>query len=241
MPLWSYVLAVLLLAVMILVHELGHYWASRRSGIAVAEFAIGFGPRLFGVVRGETEWTVRLIPLGGYVRWYEEGPGAFPDASFGARFRSYLAGPLANFALAFGLLLWLFGPVLGYGPIDALRLGAIEFGRMTTLWFEGIAQLFQGAGLAGLRGPVGIAQDTAMAAVAGTESFLWIGAFLSLNLGIMNLLPLPILDGGRMLLIGLERVRRRPLDPAVEGWMHAVGFLALTALALFTVVKDLLV
>lgn len=241
MPLWAYLLALLLFVAMILVHELGHYWASRRCRIAVAEFALGFGPRLFGVVRGDMEWTVRLIPLGGYVRWHEEGPGAFPDAPMGARFWSYLAGPLANFVLTFGLLVCLFGLVLDQGLVEAFRLATAEFGRMLSMWFTGLAQLFGGGGLAGLMGPVGIAHDTAQAAVQGTPYFLFVGAFLSLNIGLVNLLPLPALDGGRMLLIGLERIRRRPLDPAVEGWMHAAGFLALMALALFTVVKDLLV
>ena len=66
---------VILLGVMILVHELGHFWAALSVGIRVETFSIGFGPRLFGFRRGETDFRISAIPFGGYVRMFGEQPG----------------------------------------------------------------------------------------------------------------------------------------------------------------------
>jgi regulator of sigma E protease len=107
---------VLLLAVMIVVHELGHYWAAVAVGIRVETFSIGFGPRLFGFRRGDTDFRVSLIPLGGYVRMLGEQPGddqAIDPASFQAKARwqraiVIMAGPLMNIILAVLLLTGLY-------------------------------------------------------------------------------------------------------------------------------------
>src|SRR6202161_4374644 len=95
---------VILLGVMILIHELGHYWAAVSVGVKVETFSIGFGPRLFGFRRGDTDFRVSLVPLGGYVRMLGEQPGdeqAVDPTSFQAKARwqraiVILAGPLMN-------------------------------------------------------------------------------------------------------------------------------------------------
>ena len=107
---------VILLGVMILIHELGHYWAALSVGIRVDTFSIGFGPRLFGFHRGDTDFRVSAIPLGGYVRMYGELPGdeaAADPRSFMAKARwqraiVVVAGPLMNVLLAIAIITGLY-------------------------------------------------------------------------------------------------------------------------------------
>ena len=119
---------VLLLAVMIIVHELGHFWAALAVGVRVETFSIGFGPRLFGFKRGDTDFRLSLIPLGGYVRMLGEQPGdeqAVDPASFQAKARwqravVIVAGPLMNILLAIfiltGIYMYRFPKVDDSGP-----------------------------------------------------------------------------------------------------------------------------
>lgn len=108
--------AVVVLGVLIFVHELGHFLVAKRSGVGVLKFSLGFGPKLVGVKRGETEYLLSALPLGGYVKMIGEDPSdqspeaADPERSFsqksvGTRARIILAGPLANFALPV-LIFW---------------------------------------------------------------------------------------------------------------------------------------
>jgi membrane-associated protease RseP (regulator of RpoE activity) len=107
---WQGLLWVLLLIVSVFLHELGHYLAGKRGGMKVTEFFIGFGPRLWSVRRGETEYGVKAIPLGAYVKTpgmtnLEEVPPAdeprtYRAQSYGRRARMVLAGPLMNLAVA---------------------------------------------------------------------------------------------------------------------------------------------
>jgi len=107
---------VILLGVMILVHELGHFWAALSVGVRVETFSIGFGPRLFGFRRGETDFRISAIPFGGYVRMLGEQPGdnaAADPESFQAKARwqraiVIIAGPLMNVLLAVGLITGLY-------------------------------------------------------------------------------------------------------------------------------------
>ena len=105
-----------LLGIMILIHELGHFWAALAVGIKVDIFSIGFGPRLFGFKRGDTDFRLSAIPLGGYVRMAGEQPGdenALDPRSFQAKARwqraiVIIAGPLMNVVLAIGIVTGLF-------------------------------------------------------------------------------------------------------------------------------------
>lgn len=238
MPVWAYAVAVPVFGLLILVHELGHYVVGKRNGIGVAEFAIGWGPRLFGRTFGGTLWTLRALPLGGYVRWADEGQGSFFTVSARARARALFAGPLANLLLTTLLLAVLYGPVQGGGARALWQAFRTTVG-MIGWWFAMLADLLQGEGAA-LSGPVGIAQVTAEQAVAGLEHFLFYVAVLSLNLGLFNLIPFPGFDGGRLIFVLVERLRRRRMDPYVEGWIHAGGFLGLLLLICYTTVRDIL-
>ena len=107
---------VILLGVMILIHELGHFWAALSVGIRVDTFSIGFGPRLFGFRRGETDFRISAIPFGGYVRMLGEQPGddtAADPRSFQAKTRwqraiVIIAGPFMNVLLAVALVAGLY-------------------------------------------------------------------------------------------------------------------------------------
>lgn len=239
MPVWAYLVAVPVFGLLILVHELGHYLAARSCGIAVAEFSIGFGPRLYSFTRLQTEWTLRAIPLGGYVRWHDEGPGAFAGATLGARAWALAAGPLANLGLT-ALLIMLIRGLLWEEGLAALPRALSGTFLMAGAWIQAVLDLFRGSGIEQLAGPVGIAQVTAEAAFGGMEQLLVLAAVLSLNIGLFNLLPFPGLDGARLSFLALERVRRRPLDAHVEGWIHVAGFLILFVLMIFTAVRDLI-
>lgn len=108
--------AIVVLGILIFVHELGHFLVAKRSGVGVLKFSLGFGPKLVGVKRGETEYLLSALPLGGYVKMIGEDPtdpspeAADPARSFsqktvGTRARIILAGPLANLALPV-LIFW---------------------------------------------------------------------------------------------------------------------------------------
>ena len=107
---------VILLGVMILIHELGHFWAALSVGVKVETFSIGFGPRLFGFRRGETDFRISAIPFGGYVRMFGEQPGeetaadprAFQSKARWQRAIVIIAGPLMNVLLAVGLVTGLY-------------------------------------------------------------------------------------------------------------------------------------
>lgn len=113
----SIVLAILALGILIVLHELGHFLVARWCGMKVYEFAVGFGPRLFYFKHGETEYSLRIIFLGGYVRVAgmhpaeedAQDPRSFLQSSPGKRFAMIFAGPLANYITAFFVFLVLFG------------------------------------------------------------------------------------------------------------------------------------
>ena len=105
------VLAIIPLGFLIFIHELGHFWAAKRCGIKVNTFSLGFGPKIFGIQRGETDYRVSLLPFGGYVQMEGENPseqtgapGEFASASIGNRAFVVAAGPVVN--LLFGILVY---------------------------------------------------------------------------------------------------------------------------------------
>ncbi|WP_313891231.1 RIP metalloprotease RseP [Psychrobacillus sp.] len=397
-------------------HELGHFIFAKKAGIMVREFAIGFGPKVFGMTKGETLYTIRLLPLGGYVRMAGEDldstelqPGyrlgirvndaneidyivlnqnkQFPDMLFleveksdlmkemfiegydeeerlvrykvarntilnvngqesfiapydrqfgsktvGQRSMAIVAGPLFNFIFSFFifLALGLFQGVPTYEPVittvlpdspaqsagmkdgdlvtkingnpvvswqelsDTIKanpnekmdftierngetfdvamtpnevvagkekvgqigvqytspleknaLKAVVFGGQQTYeWtkniFTMLGNLITGQfSIDDLSGPVGIYQATGVVAQAGVFNLMHWAAILSINLGIMNLLPLPALDGGRLLFFFFEAVRGKPIDKQKEGMVHFVGIMLLMGLMVVVTWNDI--
>jgi regulator of sigma E protease len=118
----------IVLGIMVLVHEFGHFAAAKLCGVRVETFSIGFGTRLFGFRRGDTDYRVSLLPLGGYVKMAGDVPGEAPSGDPG-EFNAHprwqrviiaLAGPIANFILAFFLLL---GLAMFHNEVEVYRFG----------------------------------------------------------------------------------------------------------------------
>ncbi|KFZ43275.1 RIP metalloprotease RseP [Anoxybacillus flavithermus] len=396
-------------------HELGHFIFAKRAGILCREFAIGFGPKVFSMKKGETTYTIRLLPLGGFVRMAGEDPemidvkrgqvigllfdsdgkvkkiivnhkDEYPDAkiieveradfehelyiegyesdddrlqrfelsdpayividreevqiapydrqfgskTLGQRAMAIFAGPLMNFVLALvifiviGLLQgypvdkpivgeltedgaarqaglkqgdivisidgqpmssWtdvvtiirkspekplqfqvnrngqiidltvtpekktIEGETIGligvYGPMEKSFVGAIKQGALETYYWTkeiivGLGHLLTGKfSFDMLSGPVGIAVSTHKVAQSGVYYLMKWGAILSINLGIINLLPLPALDGGRLTFFAIEALRGKPIDRQKEGIVHFIGFALLMLLMLVVTWNDI--
>lgn len=129
-------------------------------------------------------------------------------------------------------------PATPLGHLQNALYMSVDFGRM--VW-DSLGMLISGqVGMDQLSGPVGVA--TAMAETAQTSlwSFLLLVSFISINLGVMNLLPLPALDGGRLLFLIIEGVRRKPVSPKCEGWVHAAGLALLMVLMIYVTGQDII-
>jgi regulator of sigma E protease len=124
-------------------------------------------------------------------------------------------------------------------PGQALRLGFLQAWQVLVAMLDGLWQLVTGKVAGPLTGPVGIARMTGQAARYGFDSVLELTAFLSLNLAIINLLPIPALDGGRLVFLGVEVIRRRPVNPEREGFIHFLGFAFLMLFLAVVTLKDL--
>ncbi|MFD2443557.1 RIP metalloprotease RseP [Bacillus sp. CGMCC 1.16607] len=406
---------IVIFGALVFFHELGHFVFAKRAGILCREFAIGFGPKILSFKKGETIYTVRLLPIGGFVRMAGEDPetvelkpgfrvglvlnnglvdkiilnnkekypnarivevenadldhklviNGFPEddpevmtafqisptavcvedgvetqiapfnrqfgsKTLGQRTMAIFAGPMMNFILAFVtfLIIALFqgvpanDPVLGnltddgaakiaglhegdvvetidgaeistwsdvveiirqnpskelvfsidrkgdsmeipvtpkeaesegkkigiigvYSPVEKSPLQAISYGfEQTYFWtkeiFVMLGKLVTGQfSINMLSGPVGIYVSTDTVAKSGIFNLMRWGAILSINLGIMNLLPLPALDGGRLMFFGVEALRGKPIDRQKEGMVHFIGFALLMLLMLVVTWNDI--
>jgi regulator of sigma E protease len=338
----SIVAFAVILVVLIIVHELGHFFTAKASGVKVNEFGLGFPPRLLSVKCGETRYSLNSMPLGGFVKMAgEEDPavsGGLAGKGIGTRILVLSSGSLMNFLLplllfsiafmvpyniAVGqvsvagvapdspadragiesgdILLEVKGnsirnigdlqryiqlslgkeisifvrhrdattvevkviprwrPPQGQGAIgiriepsssaivrqyypfwQAIPMGVAECIETFILFKNGIISMIIGAMPAVVAGPVGIAQLTGEVAKAGIGPLIEFAAFLSINLAIINILPLPALDGGRIAFVLLEWVRRgRRVSPKTEGLIHLVGFVMLMALIVAITYQDI--
>lgn len=333
----------LILGVLIFAHEMGHFVAARLAGIRVEEFGMGFPPRLFAVRRGETVYSLNLIPLGGFCKLLGEEDPSDPRSLASKRPLTRLfvlgAGPVMNAVLPIVLLTIAFmvprqvavgdvrveevaanspaaeagiepgdtilsvnghavqnigdviydthlslgeettlelegedgsqrvvtlvprwNPPEGEGPVG-VALNMVNIYKVsesypfweavpksaTTLWetFElirnEVKSWFARGAAPEVGGPVAIFQLTGEANEAGPSYLLQFAAFLSLNLAIINLFPLPALDGGRIVFVLLEVVRRgKRVSPRTEGLVHLVGFMMLIGLILVITYFDIL-
>jgi RIP metalloprotease RseP len=137
---WNVVIVILAIAGMIFLHELGHYVAAKKGGMKVTEFFLGFGPRLWSFQRGETQYGLKLIPLGAYVKVIgmhnleevppEDEPRTYRQATYPRRMAVALAGSTMHFLLAFVVLMVFY---MGWGPgnRDAWRIDGIVEGSAT--------------------------------------------------------------------------------------------------------------
>jgi len=427
------------LGILVFIHELGHFIIAKLSGVGVLKFSLGFGPKIFGIKRGETEYLISALPLGGYVKMVGESTGeevsqedsekSFANKPISKKAAIVVAGPIMNLVLAFMLLplIYLIGiqipayldrePVVGYvvkgeaadkaglkkgdiilsidgreiknweglnntiisspdsllnlrvkrdgeikeialtpeassqtgggiggfypptsptigglakglpaeraglklndtilavdgikidhwvelqqaiqgqkpeakkseaeerlllikrgaetfevsvkpqwnediqghiigisplqetiikryGPVSATVEGTKKMGELTILTFAIIKKLFVGEiSIKTLGGPLMIAQVAGQAAESGLTAFLSLMAFLSLQLGILNLLPIPVLDGGFLVFFGIEALRGKPMSEKVMGIVQNIGIALLVLLMVFVTYNDII-
>jgi regulator of sigma E protease len=130
--------------------------------------------------------------------------------------------------------------VVRHGPVQALRWAVIETWGVVQMMWDTLAQIITGRrAIADLGGPIKIAQFSGQSASLGLPALISFIALISINLGFINLLPIPMLDGGHLFLYALEGVRRRPLNPKVQEWAFMSGFALLMSLMLVLTWHDL--
>lgn len=355
---------VIILSILVIIHELGHFLTAKKLGIKVEEFGFGFPPRIFGIKRGETLYSINLLPVGGFVKLFGEdsaGGGsvdlkikdqsadsqkknkdinrAFYARPSWQRLMVVVAGVVMNFLLAVVIISYLFanqGVALpgknvkivdvlknspaqsaglkigdavlfvnskkivtnadfinetkkhlgskvelqikrdnailkltltprknypkGEGPLgvgisnvevkkyvwyEAPFFGTIEAFKFSYMIAHGLGEMIfnlvlHGTKPSGVAGPVGVAELTGQAVSYGLNATLWFMALLSLNLAVLNVLPIPALDGGRLFFIMIELVTRKKINPKYETYTHAAGLVILLTLMLVITVFDVL-
>jgi membrane-associated protease RseP (regulator of RpoE activity) len=223
----GFVAGVGILFCLVVLHELGHLVVARLCGIPVVSFSVGFGPRALEWRRGGIAYRLGVIPLGGYIRYGDiDGPARRP----GALAAVYLGGPLANVAIAAFLL------VVAERGVFAGLAQAAGFGVEIVRAF---ANLFASADLGQLGGPILVTRWAGAAAAAGLAPLLRLTAVLSMNLAVLNLVPLPVLDGGRALMLAAESACGQRLKAPVERMVAVSGFAILILLMLVALANDL--
>ncbi len=332
------VFAVFMFGFMIFFHELGHFTVAKLSGIKVNEFAIGFGPKILRRKKGDTTYSLRLLPLGGFVSMEGEDEesdeiGSFSKAPVSNRIAVVLAGGIMNLILGFLVLV---GLTLSEGVIASTTISWFDEGASTEAsglqiddeilsvngrrvfviddiiyelqriepgeacdvtvrrdgekltipvvfditedpetginmlrydfkvyalpftfynviresfnWSLSIARLIYitvldlitgRAAINQLTGPIGIVSEISNAVSYGFSTVAYLFAIITINLGVCNLLPLPALDGGRLVFLLVEAISRRKLNPKYEGLVHLVGMALLMLLMVVVAYNDI--
>lgn len=129
--------------------------------------------------------------------------------------------------------------VVNYGFVESIQLGVQEFKKLVTMTFDILGRLFTGdLSIKTLGGPLQIATATSKAAESGMGDFLYLLAFLSLQLGIMNLLPIPVLDGGHVVILSIEAIIRRSIPAKIRNVAMYTGLIMLLSLMAFVTIND---
>lgn len=346
---WPIAVAILLFGLVVVVHEFGHFFFAKLFKVRVNEFSVGFGPAIFKKKKGETQYSVRAIPFGGYCSMEGEDEDSADENAFGnksviKRIMIVAAGAFNNLVLGLlfvGIMLGIQGrfyttTVRGFyegassyqsglrtgdkilsvdgrrvycssdlsymlmsSEDDTLEMTVEREGQTLSLdsvkfdtrelegksyisldfavtsdkmsitrpftfvadafketvsvgrvvWIS-LADLVGGKyGLNEISGPVGVVSavgETVSNAASSSkplmalDSIFYLLAIITINLGIMNLLPLPALDGGRLVFLIIEAIRRKPVPAKYEGFVHAAGFAVLMIFIVFITGHDIL-
>lgn len=314
---------------LITIHEGGHFLGAKLSDIKVNEFSIGMGPNIFSKQKGETKYSLRALPIGGYVSMEGEDtasddPRAFENSAPIRRFLTIFAGPFVNLLYAFIIIfliasfqghasttidtvssdmpiaesgiiagdkilsidnknVHLFNQVNQYinesngeisikidrnGEILDFKLTPVEsqngkiigitpkvinsfssnllyawnmvFFIIGSIW-QGLKGLFTGLfGLNQLSGPIGVVKQVGQTLDMGFVSFMLFSAFISINLGFFNLLPIPALDGSKLVFTLIEMIIGKPINKKFEQTITIIGFIFLLSLIAIVSIKDLI-
>lgn len=125
-------------------------------------------------------------------------------------------------------------------PGRAILSGVSQTYAVTVMWFKGLVMMVTGRVRADVIGPVGIVQMIGEASRFGLASVAGLAAAMAVNLGALNLLPIPALDGSKLIFVLVEAIRGRPVDPEKENMVHLIGFAILLLVAVFITYKDIL-
>ena len=238
---------VFLLGFLVFIHEFGHFSMAKKFGVKVEEFSIGFGPKLYSKEKNGTLYKICCIPFGGYVKMLGEEEsvdkeGSFSKAKLFHRIMIVAGGALVN--IIFAIITFFILSIFYEGIKDFSFTEKITFSFENTIGFcmsmiNNIKMLFTGQiGLDQMTGPVGISEIVVKS--NGLFDFVYLLSLISLSLGITNLLPLPALDGGRILLLIIEGIRGKALNEEIEIKIQTIGFLILMTLAVYVTYEDIL-
>lgn len=239
---------VFLLGFLVFIHEFGHYTIAKMCKIKVNEFSLGFGPKLFEKTNGETKYQLRAIPLGGFVRLEGEEEqsdeeGSFNKASIPKRIAVLLAGGLVN--IIFGIIAFTVLVTVRYmivknvNMFEALEFGFESCGELIIELAKGIASIFTGQiSLSDMTGPVGI--SSMVSKTSGIVEFIYLLSIISISLGVTNLLPFVPLDGGKVVLLIIESIRKKPLKQEIELKIQTVGFVLLIMFSVVVTFHDIM-
>lgn len=325
--------AIIIFCILITVHEFGHLITAKAVGIKVNEFAIGMGPKILSFGKGETAYSLRAFPIGGFCAMEGEDedsddPRAFNNKGFWAKAVVVVAGSLMNAILTIIILSAVIfsmgsptttlekvtpdGPAAKAGivagdtikevdgkkindwedlgkVISATKAESVDVtvthkdgktetltsgimkdeegnpkigvetkmersagqffpsigkgfqatGSMTKMMYEVVGNLLTGgASVNDLTGPVGIVKAVGDSAKVGFSNVAYLTALISLNLAIINMLPFPALDGGRLLFLIIRKFTGKRISDSVEGKIHFAGILLLFALMIYITVID---
>ena len=324
--------------IIVFIHEFGHFITAKASGMRVDEFAIGFGPAIAKRRKGETLYSIRAIPLGGYNKIAGMDPEEpLDDRSFlnkpvWKRFIVIAAGAVFNFLLAIVIFFMIYAvngiqtpsmepvvgnmmsnspamtahmtvndrivsingkpvnewtdiskslqgtantlvpivvnrdgvnqeltvipeavgndgrAVIGINPVmNSMPLNVAEAvvqslhttGFVLVSMVDGIWSMITGHTNAELAGPIGVAQMAGQVAESGFANLLQFTALLSLNLGVINLLPIPALDGGHLIVLIIEGITRRRLPAKALQYIQMTGIVILLALFVYATTHDI--
>ena len=241
---------IFLLGFLIFIHEGGHFIVAKLCKVKVNEFSIGFGKTIWSKQGKETKYAIRMIQLGGFCAMEGEdeesdAEGSFSKASVGKRISIVVAGAAVN--IIFGILVYfILMSTVGLRFEDPARdtfLNRIYYGGKATGEFmlaliDSIKILFTGGfEVDQMVGIVGISE--VVVATTGIANYIYLIAVISISLGITNLLPIPALDGGKILLLLIEAIRRKPLKMETEAKIQLLGFSILIAITLLVTYNDI--
>lgn len=230
---------IFLLGFLIFIHEGGHFLVAKFCKVKVNQFAIGFGPCIWSKQVKETKYALRLIPLGGFVSLEGEekesvNEGSFTKASIPKRIAIISAGAIVN--ILFGLIVYFILVMVIYGNITIAGEATLKFGEAL---IQSIKMIFTGnIGVNDLTGPIGISELVSQ--TTGIKEYFYMISMVSVSLGITNLLPIPALDGGKILLLIIEAIRKKPLKEDTEIQIQLIGFSIIIALSVFVTYNDII-
>lgn len=242
---------IFLLGFLIIIHEGGHFMVAKLCKVKVKEFAIGFGKIIWQKQGKETQYTLRIIPLGGFCNMEGEAEesdaeGSFSKASIWKRLAIVVAGATVN--ILFGIIVYyILISAVGIQFIDPAQdtvLNRLYYGGKATGEFiltilESVKTLFTG-GIATdqMVGIVGISE--VVVKTTGIINYIYLLAVISISLGVTNLLPIPALDGGKILILLIELIRKKPMKIETEAKIQLIGFSILMVLFLFVTYNDII-